>query len=298
MMMKKVKFIYNPFSGNKMIINKLDIIIKKYQMKKYVIIPYRIDEETSIEEAFYDIEDGYDHILIAGGDGTVDIIINHMKENDICIPIAILPTGTANDFAKTLGMSENIEDTLDIILNSDIHKVDLGKINDKYFVNVASAGMFTDVSQRINNDFKNTIGKISYYIKGIEDALNLKKFNINIKSDDFEYNGDMYLILIFNGRTAGNINLAYKSELNDGLLDVIVFKAMPIPKTIPILLSIIRGGNIDYHEDIIYFKTKEIYIDCNDYISTDIDGEKGPDFPLHIKCEEESLQILKGKGDK
>jgi len=298
MLMKKVKFIYNPFSGNKTIINKLDSIIKKYQVKEYVIIPYRIDEEASIEEAFYDIKDGYDHILIAGGDGTVDIVINYMKENNISIPIAILPTGTANDFAKTLGMSENIEETLDIILNSDTHKVDLGRINNKYFVNVASAGMFTDVSQRINNDFKNTIGKISYYIKGIEDALKLKKFNVNIKSNDFEYNGDMYLILIFNGRTAGNINLAYKSELNDGLLDVIIFKAMPIPKTIPILLSIIRGGNIDYHEDIIYFKTKEIYIECNDHISTDIDGEKGPNFPLHIKCEEESLQILRGKGEK
>lgn len=293
MMDKKVKFIYNPYSGDKAIVNKLDNIIKKYQSKRYTIIPYRISKDNCINEAFYDIEDGYSYILIAGGDGTIDIVINYMKQNKISIPIAILPTGTANDFAKAIGMSANIDDSVDNILESSIDRVDLGKINDKYFVNVASAGMFTDVSQRINNDLKNTIGKISYYIKGIEEALRLKKFNIRVKSDEFEYNGEMYLILVFNGRTAGNINLAYKSELNDGLLDVIIFKAMPIAKTLPVLMSIITGGNLDYHEDIIYFKTNEVFIDCDDYISTDIDGEKGPDFPLSTKCDKEALHILR-----
>ena len=60
-------------------------------------------------------------------------------------------------------------------------------MNDKYFINVASAGMFTDVSQKINTEFKNSMGRVSYYIKGIEEALHLRGFNIRVHSDGYIY---------------------------------------------------------------------------------------------------------------
>ena len=100
--MKKVKFIYNPNSGNKNIIHKLDDIIAKYQLNGYTIVPHRISKDTTIEDGLKDINDNYNHILIAGGDGTIDRLVNYMKKNDIDIPIGILPTGTANDFANVL----------------------------------------------------------------------------------------------------------------------------------------------------------------------------------------------------
>ena len=154
--------------------------------------------------------------------------------------------------------------------------------------------MFTDVSQKINNDLKNTIGRVSYYIKGIEEALNMRKFNIKVDSNEVFYNGDMYLMLIFNGKTAGNLNLAYKAELDDGYLDVVIFKGMPIPKSIPILFNIIKGDYLDHYneEEILYFKTKQLSIECTDDLLTDIDGEKGPDFPLHIECIDNGIEIL------
>ena len=63
--------------------------------------------------------------------------------------------------------------------------------------------MFTDVSQKINTEFKNSMGRVSYYIKGIEEALHLRGFNIRVHSDEVIYIGDMYLMLVFNGKTAG-----------------------------------------------------------------------------------------------
>ena len=99
-------------------------------------------------------------------------------------------------------------------------------------------------------------------------------------------------MMVFNGKTAGNLNLAYKAELDDGYLDVIIFKAMPIPKSIPVFINILKGEHLENinEDDILYFKTKEIYIECMDELITDIDGEKGPDFPLHIECIEEGLK--------
>ena len=215
-----------------------------------------------------------------------------MKKNDIDIPIGILPTGTANDFANVLNIPLDIDLCIENIINSEPKYIDLGVINDDYFVNIASTGMFTDVSQRVDSNLKHSIGRISYIIKGVEDALHLRKFNVTIRSKELEYDGDMYLILVLNGRTAGNISFAHNAMLDDGYLDVIIFKAMPIPKSIPVLLDIIKGLPLDKHDEIIYFKTDELYIDCSDSIVTDIDGERGPDFPLNIKCMKNGIQIL------
>lgn len=291
--MKKVKFIYNPNSGEKRITSYLDSIIELYQKYNYTVVPYRLSKNKS-SDMFFDIENGYDHILIAGGDGTINMILNEIKCRNINLPIGILPTGTANDFSKALNISFDIEEAIENIINSYPKKIDIGKINSKYFINVASAGMFTDVSQRINEDFKNSIGKVSYYIKGIEEAMHMRQFNITVKSKEVNYTGDMYLMLIFNGKTAGNLNLAYKSELDDGYLDVIIIKGMPIPRTIPVLINVLKGEHLDHHngEELLYFKTRNVNIICNDDLITDVDGEKGPDFPLNIQCIEDGIEIL------
>lgn len=292
--MRKAKLIYNPNSGEKSIVNSLDFIISIYQKNNITLIPYRIDKNECIDKAFLDIDDTYEHLIIAGGDGTIDIIINAMKNLNINLPVGILPVGTANDFAHSLGLEFDIKKAVDNIINSSPRNFDIGKINDKYFINVASAGMFTDVSQKINPDFKNYMGKVAYYIAGIEETLHLRVFNIKVKSDEVEYKGNMYLMLVFNGKTAGNLNLAYKAKLDDGYLDVIIFKDMPIPKSIPVFINVLKGEHLDNlnEDDILYFKTKEIYIECEDGLTTDIDGEKGPDFPLDIKCIEGGLEIL------
>lgn len=292
--MKKVKFIYNPNSGERRISHELDKIIEIYQQYDYIVVPFRLSKNRPVEDAFFDIDTNYDHVLISGGDGTVDLILNAMKAINIDIPIGILPCGTANDFAKAVNLPFNPKDSIERIVNSKPKKIDIGKINDKYFINVASAGMFTDVSQKINPDFKNSIGKVSYYLKGIEEALYMRKFSIEVEAKDVEYKGDMYLMLIFNGKTAGNINLAYKAKVDDGLLDVIIVKEVLLPNMLPLLISVLKGEHLEgYNKDeILYFKTDKLKVDCKDNLITDIDGEKGPDFPLEIECIKDGIQLL------
>lgn len=99
--MRKAKLIYNPNSGEKSIVNSLDFIISIYQKNNITLIPYRIDKNECIDKAFLDIDDTYEHLIIAGGDGTIDIIINTMKNLNINLPVGILPVGTANDFAHS-----------------------------------------------------------------------------------------------------------------------------------------------------------------------------------------------------
>ena len=289
--MKKVRFIYNPYSGENVILHELDEVMRIHQEKGYQVVPYRIQKNRDIKEALDIIDKDYKYILIAGGDGTVDSVVNAMMDKDIELPIAILPVGTANDFGKFIDMPQNIREACNRILSSEPKPVDIGKINDKYFINVASSGLFTDVSQKTDVNLKNTIGKLAYYLKGLEELPNFRKLKVKLKSKELEYDGEMYLILVFNGQTAGNFKLATRADVQDGYLDVIMIKAVQVFEILPLFIKILKGEHLD-SDKVIYFKTDDIIIESNEDIVVDIDGEKGPDFPLHIKCIKGGIKVL------
>ena len=290
--MKKVKFIYNPYAGDNYIMDKLDEVIDVHQKHGYRVVPERLDEEHNMAVAMEDIHEGYSQILIAGGDGTVDILINYMMERDIRLPIGILPMGTANDYAKYIGIPKDISKALEKMFRLPPMKMDVGKINEKYFINVASTGLLTDVSQKTHSELKNAIGKLAYYIKGLEQIPTFRKIPVKFTSEEKRYDGDMYALLVFNGRTAGNLDFAYKSKANDGLLDVILIKAS-FKEIVPLLAKMLRGDHLEDPVGLLYFQTKELFIETTDeLIVSDIDGERGPDFPLHIQCIAGGIEVL------
>ncbi len=289
--MKKVRFIYNPYSGENSIISELDNIIKLHQEVGLIVVPYRIQKGKDLAEALDIIDETYSYILIAGGDGTVDSLVNAMKNKNINIPIGILPVGTANDFGKFINMPNDIEEACKQILSSKPVAVDVGKINEKYFINVASSGLFTDVSQKTDVNLKNTIGKLAYYLKGLEELPNFRKLKIKLSSKECDYDGEMYLLLVFNGKTAGNFNLATEAEVTDGKLDVIIFKAIQIIELIPLFIKLLKGEHLD-SDKVVYFKTDDLYMESPEDIVTDIDGERGLDFPLRVQCIKGGIKLL------
>ena len=289
--MKNVRFIYNPYSGENNIINELDNVIKLHQEVGMTIVPYRIQKGKDLAEALDIIDETYSYILIAGGDGTVDSLVNAMKHRNIDIPIGILPVGTANDFGKFINMPSDVQEACKQILDLKPVAVDVGKINDDYFINVASTGLFTDISQKIDSNLKNTIGKLAYYLKGIEELPNFRKLKVKLSSKECDYEGEMYLLLVFNGKTAGNLNLATEAEITDGKLDVIMFKAIQIIELLPLFIKLLKGEHLD-SDKVVYFKTDDVYIESPEDIVTDIDGERGPDFPLRIQCIKGGIKLL------
>lgn len=290
--MNKVKFIYNPFSGENTIVTDIDKVIMTHQKYKHIVEPFRISMDNELIDAFENVDESYKYILIAGGDGTVDNVVNVMKKLNLDIPIAVLPVGTANDFAKFIGVPLNVEKACEQIITSKPVSLDIGKINDKYFLNVASTGLFTDVSQKTDVNLKNTIGKLAYYVKGIEQIPNLRKLKIKVSSKEMEFDGDMYLMLVFNGQTAGNFKLAYKADLTDGMLDVIIIKAGNIKDIIAMFIKMLKIEHLEENKGLIYFKTNKLTIETNEDIVTDIDGERGPDFPVTIECIKGGIKVL------
>lgn len=295
--MKYVLFLYSPYSGDNRILNYLDTIIDKYQRNDYSIIPYRITDSMDVDALLSSVEIEVHHILIAGGDGTVNHIVNAMMRTDFHVPIATLPAGTANDFAHVLGYPVSIMQTCDLILSGEIIDVDLGMVNDRYFVNVLSAGLMTDVSQKTPTILKNTFGKLAYYMSSIQELPHFRKLSIKIDSETVTYDDTAVMFFVFNGRTAGNMNLAYYADITDGLFDVLIVKGRNIVDTIGTVFHFASGFETSYPRGVLYFKAKTLTISGENDTTLDIDGEQGPNLPVKINCIKGGIKVIVPKYD-
>lgn len=288
----KVLLFYNPNAGNGLFKNNLDYIIERIQEEGYLVVPVRASKGNMLNTVFESMDQNeYKQVIAAGGDGTINICVNAMINNNIDLPLTIMPAGTANDFAYYFDLPHDIRDMLDIALGDNFTYADVGKVNEKYFINVAAMGMLVDVSQKTDPNLKNTLGILSYYLKGLTEVTNLRPIPVKLTSKEFSLVENMYFMLVMNGKSAGGFKrIAPHSEVDDGLLDVMLFKEMPIMDFAPLLINIIQGNHQE-NKNVIYFKTEELTIESPEDVSTDIDGEKGEKFPLHFSILPKRLKI-------
>lgn len=297
-MIGKVKFIYNPLAGETRIGERLDDIIALYQSRGYAIMPYRLDFSADTSDMLDGLDDSFDHILLAGGDGTVNHVVNLLMSRNIAIPLAVIPAGTANDFAMMLGTNQgDVTDTCRAILDGKAERIDIGKVNGNYFVNVFSCGLFTNISQKTPTILKNTFGKLAYYFSGIgELTKGYRTLDVRIETDGGNFDGRCLLFLVFNGKTAGTLRLAYLSEVDDGLLDLLIIKSTGPFATIQTALryftQIQSGKATSYPAGIEHIRCRHITAVSQTPKTTDIDGQPGPDFPLEITCETNALRVI------
>ncbi len=289
---KRVRFIYNPLSGENKIISSLDFIIESYQSRGYIIEPYRLGCDCCFSQAFDFDWSLYHHILIAGGDGTINGAVNEIKSRGIDLPLAVLPAGTANDFANLLGFNGDINSACLDILDGEIYDIDLGVVNGKYFVNVLSVGLFTEISQKTPTIIKNTFGKMAYYLSTVSELPNFRKTRMKIESAEYSLDDGFWIMFVFNGRTAGNLKIAFESSPNDGLLDVILVKGDSIVEAVSTAVVFFTRFHDEYPKGVVHFKTRGLKVSSDDEISADIDGEIAPKLPLEVNCIEKGLRVI------
>ncbi len=288
----KVLLIYNPNSGSGMFKNNLDMIVRRFQSKGMIVVPVRADGSISIEQILSEIDEScYRKIIAAGGDGTINIVTNAMVRNDLHLPLALFPAGTANDFAHYFDIPTDIDGMLSIALEDHYTEADLGKCNDRYFVNVAAIGSVIDVSQKTDATMKNALGIVAYYLRGLSEVKSLKPVEVTISSPEYNFTENIFFMVVMNGNSAGGFRkLGVQSSINDGLLDVILFKDMNFMELLPLAINVIQGRH-DENRNVIYFQTPSLTIESPVSISTDVDGEHGEPLPLHIEIIPKRLLI-------
>lgn len=289
----KILLMYNPGAGNGTFKNNLDGIIEAAQQKGYYLFPYRINSKETLEQMRFAMEiDSFNRIWIAGGDGTIHQAVNLLLSLGCQVPVGIFPVGTANDFAGYFDFPDNIDDIAEILLRDNFTYCDLGMANGHYFINVACLGFLMDVSQKTDKKVKNNLGVLAYYLRGAEELPNLKPVKVKITSQERSVEEDVYFILIMNGKSAGGFKkIAPYASLSDGLLDVYVFRKCPRMELVPLIIRALSGGHAD-SPNVDYFQTSELTVDCREMVGTDMDGEKGFDFPVKFSVAPGKLKLI------
>ncbi len=296
-MNKNAVLLYNAYSGHKEVVPNLDYIAARIQDMGCNLQIFRSQGKGSIEKYIMESinPNTTQMIIISGGDGTINECVQGMVRGNLAhIPLGILPLGTANDFANSLGIPNNLSQALDIIESRYYELVDIGNVNDNYFVNVCNMGAFSQVSHEVDTDLKNKFGKLAYYVKGFDVIQNYEDMDLEIVSDDKRYSGKFFLVLIFNGRGAGGfMKLAKDASLFDGLFDVVCFKNLAFQDMPLLFLKVIQGEHLE-NPNVLYFQTKNLTISSQKGVQycTDVDGEKGPLLPLNISVIPRAMKIF------
>jgi len=300
--MKKLKLIYNPFSGNKSFKFDLDVCIGIFQEGGYEVHPFRTLKPGDIDRHIAEMDPNYDVIVASGGDGTVNIVINAMLKRGLKTPLGIIPSGTANDFATYLGFkSGNVEDVCKTIVSTKPVKIDLGLVNEEiYFINVIAGGYFTNVSQTVDKDLKNALGSLSYYLKGVEQLPQFRKIPYRITTSKEVIEEDLYFYMILNSAgTGGFTNLSPESTVSDGEFEFLAVKGKPLYEMTPTVVKMLTGEHI-HDKNILYLKDSYFKVECLDPTfqikETTVDGEMGPEMPFEMRVVPKVIPVF-GKFD-
>ena len=289
----KILLYYNAYSGSGIFKNNLDHIVERIQDAGFQTIPVRASKGFVIADVLANIDQNeFSRIIVAGGDGTVNLCVNAMIKHGIHLPLGILPAGTANDFAYYFELPSDIDYQLDIALGNKTTRADVGEVNGRNFVNVAALGALIDVSQKTDPNLKNAIGVLAYYLKALTEIPQLHAIPVKLTTPDAVHFEDIYFMVVMNGESAGGFRkLSPQSSMNDGKLDVIAFRKMPILELGPLLFEVVNGRHPN-NKNVLFFQTEELTIESTEHISTDIDGEHGEPLPLHFKVLNERLEVF------
>lgn len=282
--MKQAVFLYNSRSGKGRIERNVGRICAVFGEYGYEIRPQPIDFGANP----FDGNEQIDLMVAAGGDGTINFVVNAMKRKGLDIPLGVIPAGTANDFAGALGMSRDPIRAARQIASGAEERVDCGCVNGMHFVNVFSFGIFTTTSQRTPDSRKHRIGKLAYLIEGAKEVRSMHAVPLEIVADGAHFDFNSLMVLVFNGETAGGFRLARRASIKDGMFDCVMLEKRNFLRSAVAMGRYLLGG----HPRIV----RQLRARCIDIVSTvdeptDADGQKGAAFPLHIACEAGGLRV-------
>ncbi|MBM4764536.1 diacylglycerol kinase [Bacillus sp. B15-48] len=282
--MKRARIIYNPTSGREVFKKHLPDVLMKLEGAGYEASCHATTGEgDATYAAKIAVERQYDLLIAAGGDGTISEVVNGIAAQEYRPKIGIIPTGTTNDFARALRIPRDIEAAVDIILAGETIPVDVGRMNEKYFINIAGGGQITELTYDVPIKLKTMLGQLAYYLKGIEMLPSFRPTEVTIEYDGKLYEGDVMLFLVGLTNSVGGFEkLAPNASINDGMFSLLILKKTNLADFIRIATLAIRGEHI-HDPKVIYTKANRIRVMSEDKVQLNLDGEYGGDLPAEFE---------------
>ncbi len=301
--MKNIILIYNPKAGDTTFRFSLDRFIEIFSEKDYEVRVFRSrvpgDMATFLEQTdFHDTE----AVMVAGGTGTINEVVGAMIRQKIDLPVGIVPAGTENEYARYLGFNGELEDNLKALFAMTEITVDVGRVEDSYFVDSLCVGTLSTISA-VSSEMRNAFGKMANYMKGAISINKLKSMKLQIETGDKRYTG------IFTSFIIANEAIRKPGPLSTGKFTLIATRSTKLgrefrylEKDYPEGQTIIRKNVISAVDGIGEVEKGVLRLTGHDFkirimdddtpIHAELDGEPGPKMPINVEILPHALRVF------
>lgn len=279
---KRILLLVNAVSGTKNAVTNLFAMVEELTMRNCLVTVYPVVPERGLISEdiinFYHAGD-YDVIACCGGDGTLNHLINTLMKNNIQCPIGYIPTGSTNDFSRSMnqGKSLSLEEQCAAIANGNTLAYDIGKVNDAYFNYITAFGAFTKVSYSTPQKLKNVLGYGAYMVNLIGNLSEVITYRRHVRYEYDSGSGEGYFVFgaVCNTTSVAGVEspLVKHSSLSDGLFEVIMISAPNNISEFNRILQKMSTGDTD-DKLLIKFTTKRVVFHFDKELNWTLDGEE------------------------
>lgn len=272
----KLCVIHNPYANrwrSRRKLDRLEAALRRHRLDYALRLTTAPGQAVELAAAV--VDEGFEAVVAAGGDGTVSEVVNGLMlraGDDAPLPLGIVPIGTGNDFAAMTGLPRSVEQAVAALASGVVRPIDLVRVNDRIFDNNAGVGMeplVTIESARIR-----WLSGSARYLAGLIQALRrMSAWHMRVRWDDGQFDGPALLLSVCNSpRIGGLFHMAPDARLDDGLLDVVLIPKVPRAEIAAILVALLRGRHIA-RDSVRYFRTRRLEVNSEPGTPLHADGE-------------------------
>ncbi|MBD2022427.1 lipid kinase [Leptolyngbya sp. FACHB-36] len=244
----------------------------------------------SLTDTIQQHRDQVDLVIVGGGDGTLNAAVEGLVKTKL--PLGILPLGTANDLARTLGIPTTIEDACEVIAYGRLQPIDLGWVNGKHFFNVASLGLSVNITQQLSREVKRRWGVFAYAIAAVRVLTKSVPFTAEIRMSGKVHRVRTVQIAIGNGRYyGGGLTVAADAAIDDQRLDLYSLEIRHWWQMIP-LLPAMRSGTHASWSFVNTMRGQEIEVHTLRPYAINTDGEITTATPAQFRVIPQAISVL------
>jgi diacylglycerol kinase (ATP) len=288
----KARVIVNPTAGRGAALTQLPTISDRMRQLGRVDIALTSGSGDAERLAAEAAAEDYTHLVAVGGDGTLNEVLNGACRGGRLggMAFGVVPMGTGNDFARVLGVHDDLEHALATLIGGVERPVDLGSLNGRLFINASAGGFVAEVSEAASSQLKTLAGRLAYLIAGTGVLLEYEPATARVAC----HNGravarteTLHMFVVANARTIGGGHLVTpRASIDDGLLDVCLVHSTTTADFVALLAKISRGEHLD-DEHVSYFQVPGADLEFDRVVKVNTDGEV-------LETERCSYRVLKG----
>lgn len=276
--MKKLLLLLNPFAGQRKANRYLPDIIRLFHDYGYRCEVFITGSSGDATQFILKSEDHYDLIACAGGDGTLNETIAGVLKKGLNCPLGYIPCGTTNDYASSIGLSGDVLQAAQDIMEGTPRSFDVGLFNGRYFVYTATCGAFARASYSTPQAAKNVLGHFAYVLEGVKDLTTIQPVHMRVETEESDIEDEFLFCSVTNSTSVGGI-LKLDTQLvalNDGKFEVTLVKNPTNPAQLSTILYGLTTMDIP-NEMVKFFSAANLRITCDPPLEWTLDGEREPE---------------------